>query len=480
MAQHDYDIANQSGSSFRSDLNNCLDAVQSQNSGSSAPSTTVAFMPWADTNANLIKFRNAANDGFITLCATDGTFPAKTFTGDVTLNAQSDLRFADSDSSNWVAFQAPATVSSNVTWTLPDADATSSGQALVSDGSGTLSWATAGGGDISDTAPERTFTNTTQEDTDGGRESKLTFKGEQSGGEVSTLAQIEAHHDGTSDDEKGQIVFRTNDGSDGSSPTDRVIIDSAGNVAIGGTSASQKLDVTGTAWIRGDVRLTTGNDLQLQNSAGNQQISINADDATASYTVTLPPTAPSTTGQVLSVASGTTDAELEWADAGGGKILQVVTQNDTDKLLITSGSAVYTSATITPSATTSKILIIHNCCYSGTNNQYGGIECERQISGGASTDINTGVGGDGTFTHFSTSCAPIESFAATSTDDYKMNVTTFMLEDSPSTTSAVTYEFTAITDASNRTIGINRSVGGGSNGYNPRGCTTTTLMEVSA
>jgi len=64
------------------------------------------------------------------------------FSSDVTLNAQKDLRFADSDSSNWVAFQSPATVASNVTWTLPSADGTSN-QALVTNGSGTLSWATA-------------------------------------------------------------------------------------------------------------------------------------------------------------------------------------------------------------------------------------------------------------------------------------------------------------------------------------------------
>ncbi len=70
------------------------------------------------------------------------------FSSDVTLNAQSDLRFADSDSSNWVALQAPATVASNVTWTLPAADGTSN-QALVTNGSGTLSWATAGGGNDS-------------------------------------------------------------------------------------------------------------------------------------------------------------------------------------------------------------------------------------------------------------------------------------------------------------------------------------------
>ena len=55
------------------------------------------------------------------------------------LNGQRDLRFGDSDSSNWVAFQAPATVSSNVTWTLPATDSTGT-QMLVSNGSGTLSW----------------------------------------------------------------------------------------------------------------------------------------------------------------------------------------------------------------------------------------------------------------------------------------------------------------------------------------------------
>ena len=55
-----------------------------------------------------------------------------------------ELRFADYDSSRYVAFKSAATVSSNVTWTLPSADASVSGYALVSDGAGTLSWAAAG------------------------------------------------------------------------------------------------------------------------------------------------------------------------------------------------------------------------------------------------------------------------------------------------------------------------------------------------
>ena len=44
MAQHDYDIANANGATFRADINNVLDAIHSLNSGSSEPSTTVAYM----------------------------------------------------------------------------------------------------------------------------------------------------------------------------------------------------------------------------------------------------------------------------------------------------------------------------------------------------------------------------------------------------------------------------------------------------
>jgi hypothetical protein len=84
------------------------------------------------------------------------------FTGNVTLNAQNDLRFADSDSSNWVAFQAPATVAANVTWTLPATDGTAS-QVLSTNGSGTLSWSTAATGDVTLTGTQ-TLTNKTLTD----------------------------------------------------------------------------------------------------------------------------------------------------------------------------------------------------------------------------------------------------------------------------------------------------------------------------
>ncbi len=73
-----------------------------------------------------------------------------------------------------------------------------------------------------------TLKNDTHEDSDGGRASKIIYQGEQSGGEISTLAEIQASHDGSADDQKSNLIFRTNDGSDGTSPTEMLRIDSAG------------------------------------------------------------------------------------------------------------------------------------------------------------------------------------------------------------------------------------------------------------
>ena len=55
MAQHDYNLANQSGADFRADLNNALSAIVTVNSGASAPSTTFAHQLWVDTSSNVLK-----------------------------------------------------------------------------------------------------------------------------------------------------------------------------------------------------------------------------------------------------------------------------------------------------------------------------------------------------------------------------------------------------------------------------------------
>ena len=92
MAQHDYVLDNATGANFRSDLNNALLAISSNNSGSSAPSTTYALQFYADTTNNILKLRNASNDGFINLFTLAGGVDvdaASNFNEDVTFTGAS-------------------------------------------------------------------------------------------------------------------------------------------------------------------------------------------------------------------------------------------------------------------------------------------------------------------------------------------------------------------------------------------------------
>jgi hypothetical protein len=65
MAIHDYNIANQSFPATRSDINNALAAAVSNNSSATAPTTTTAYMFWADTANDVLKQRNAADNAWI-------------------------------------------------------------------------------------------------------------------------------------------------------------------------------------------------------------------------------------------------------------------------------------------------------------------------------------------------------------------------------------------------------------------------------
>ena len=87
-----------------------------------------------------------------------------TVTGNVILDNQVDARFreATANGTNYVGFQAPASIPADVLWTLPSTDGTSA-QVLSTNGSGTLSWATAGNGDVT-LSGAQTLTNKTLTD----------------------------------------------------------------------------------------------------------------------------------------------------------------------------------------------------------------------------------------------------------------------------------------------------------------------------
>lgn len=65
MAQHDMDLANQSGAAYRTDHNNNIAALVTKSSGTGAPSPTFANQDWADTTNSRWKKRNNANSAWI-------------------------------------------------------------------------------------------------------------------------------------------------------------------------------------------------------------------------------------------------------------------------------------------------------------------------------------------------------------------------------------------------------------------------------
>ena len=73
MATHDYVIDNSTGANVRADINNVLQAILTNNSRSSAPSTTAAYMFWADTTSGTLKIRNSSDNAWVELLQLDGT-----------------------------------------------------------------------------------------------------------------------------------------------------------------------------------------------------------------------------------------------------------------------------------------------------------------------------------------------------------------------------------------------------------------------
>jgi len=184
--------------------------------------------------------------------------------------------------------------------------------------SGTISATVANVQDVTatDTTPEITLKNTTETDADGSRSGKITFKGEQSGGEESTLAQIVASHDTALDDEAGDLIFRTNDGSDGASPTEAMRIDSAQNVGINNSAPSNDLHILGK-----DTDTSTGITIQTDDTAS----------AVASLTLMSRNSSNVNKTATIKNNAGTLelDSQLDVSYAGGGDFIASF-QNTTD------------------------------------------------------------------------------------------------------------------------------------------------------
>ena len=108
-------------------------------------------MAYGKIKADAVIWDNSGTDVEESMSTIAGKLNASggAMTGNLTLNAQNELRLADSDSSHHVALKAPATVASNVTLTLP-ADDGDADQVLKTNGSGVLDWTTISSDSITD------------------------------------------------------------------------------------------------------------------------------------------------------------------------------------------------------------------------------------------------------------------------------------------------------------------------------------------
>ena len=156
--------------------------------------------------------------------------------------------------------------------------------------------------------------------------------------------------------------------------------------------------------------------------------------------------------------------------AGGGKVGQVVQTVVADIVQVTSSSGTFAdisgfTANITPSATSSKVLVMATINYGGTNNLYGAV---RLVRGSTAVGIGDAAG------------SRTRSSAFTSSDDNsKAFSATFDFLDTPSSSSQQTYKIQVELN-SGQTFKLNSEGENISNAANHRTISTITLIEVLA
>ena len=194
------------------------------------------------------------------------------------------------------------------------------------------------------------------------------------------------------------------------------------------------------------------------------------------------PTADGTNGQVLKTnGSGT----LSFGADQGGKILQVVSVSDsvresTGTISMSSANTYYDTpfaVTITPSATSSKILLMGHVMGEGNFDDYFLMwRINRAISGGSTTAIQAPSAGS---RPLGISVAP-SGFYSSNADSTPTVINFAGLLDSPSTTSAITYTFQInCTQASSKTFFYNQARNTNDAIDNERGLSWITAQEIS-
>jgi len=109
MAQHDLEIANQTASSARTDINNALSALGSTLSGTSAPSTTTEGTLWYDTTNNQLRVREGST--WVVL----GTVSGTSFYANVQLASQGEAQAGTENTKTMTALRVKEAITQNTT-----------------------------------------------------------------------------------------------------------------------------------------------------------------------------------------------------------------------------------------------------------------------------------------------------------------------------------------------------------------------------
>lgn len=244
----------------------------------------------------------------------------------------------------------------------------------------------------------------------------------------------------------------------------------ADTVMVGDNNANATITTQGT----GDLTLSTNSGTNSGTitiaDGANQNISLtpNGSGKVVLDGITFP-NADGSANQLLSTDGS---GNLQFADAGGGKVLQVVSVRKNDSFSRTStsyGVVTGLTANITPSLTTSKVLIMVTAPYSSTSTS-ANVTLFKDGSNLIDDSKDSGLGNR-------TGCFHQNGNPEGGANE-QMNPSTYTFLDSPSTTSQITYDVRAKVGSGE--IRVNNNNNPDNITARPCSVSTITLMEIGA
>jgi len=262
---------------------------------------------------------------------------------------------------------------------------------------------------------------------------KFKWKGTYAGGTAYTIDDVVSYN-GSS-----YICIQA---STGNLPTNATYFE---QMSSAGTNGTDGTDLTSTLTTQGDILYRDGSGLQRLGAGTN--------------------------GQAL--ITGGTGANPSWGDAGGGKVNQIV--QDIEQGVVTISSTSYAdvlSLSITPSATSSKILLAWTANGGVDNDNYGAVSLHKDgtiMSGAIGTSASgSGLNSTGSWGNTGNGAGIYIPYEANG-----------MFLDSPNTTSAITYAMKAKRTYGSANVYLNRRGATGGT-WDARSMSHLTAWEILA